>query len=280
MFKKKPLPPMDEAQVQPTWEQLCLQEWKLRRGLWLSRLLQPLGAVLFLLLLYPATVNLALAIGSNTVETYLEKLPLLPALTSSLPHGSVTIALVFLLAICFLIPLAISGLIFTAVVLAERKKPYAAAPLVGTPTLRARTLVCKAEELYSLRSRFLSLPFYPFAGILTALMAVPIVVVLLDFAKEGNASPLYYALGFFALLLCLFVLFWGFALLYWCFFLLNSLFFRTQNPWKIYAQYHRLDAYWESIDPAEHDKRERAAFEKRRRRRKDKKAQQPDNADA
>ena len=63
---------------------------------------------------------------------------------------------------------------------------------------------------------------------------------------------------------CLFVLYWVFTGLLECFSLLISLFYLSPGEWTLYKQHRELDAYWESVDPDEFARRERAAAERRK----------------
>ena len=279
MFTKK-REPMSAAEVQPTWEKLVRQERSLRRNRRLCTILQPSGTILFAFNLLLVTLNFILFLGGDLMGGYFAKMPVLPALVESFPRGSWGGILAFSFCFAFLIPLAVSGIITLIFWLLDRKKyKDVSEPLNGSEIECAKALTNKAEAVYVLRSQFPRWSIYLETGILTAVLALPILSALLQFARGEEPAVLELALTCLALLLCLFVMFWVYALLLKVFSLLNSLFYLSSGEWKLYEQYHRLDAYWESIDPDEFAKRQQKAMERKKSRRR-KKAAPPADDDA
>ena len=279
MFTKK-REPMSAAEAQPTWEQLVRQERSLRRNRRLCTILQPSGTILFAFNLLLVTANFILFLGGDLMGGYFAKMPVLPALVESFPRGSWGGILAFSFCFAFLIPLAVSGIITLIFWLLDRKKyKDVSEPLNGSEIECAKALTNKAEAVYVLRSQFPRWSIYLETGILTAVLALPILSALLQFARREEPAVLELALTCLALLLCLFVMFWVYALLLKVFSLLNSLFYLSSGEWKLYEQYQRLDAYWESIDPDEFAKRQQKAMERKKSRRR-KKAAPPADDDA
>lgn len=279
MFTKK-REPMSAAEVQPTWEKLVRQERSLRRNRRLCTILQPSGTILFAFNLLLVTANFILFLGGDLMGGYFTKMPVLPALVESFPRGSWGGILAFSFCFAFLIPLAVSGIITLIFWLLDRKKyKDVSEPLNGSEIECAKALTNKAEAVYVLRSQFPRWSIYLETGILTAVLALPILSALLQFARGEEPAVLELALTCLALLLCLFVMFWVYALLLKVFSLLNSLFYLSSGEWKLYEQYQRLDAYWESIDPDEFAKRQQKAMERKKSRRR-KKAAPPADDDA
>ena len=269
----KPKEDMNESRMQPTWEYLIATERGLRRNNRLCRILQPVGSAVFLFNLLLTAMNFAAFFGGGVLRPYLEKLPVLPALVAHFPRGSWGGLIAFSVAFAFLIPLAICGAITGVTYLLERRKGVPEKPaLCGTLAQRARAMVYQAETVYELRRAMPAWSIYPETGILTALSAVPVVVTLLQYAKGAEPSVFRIAVACCALLLCLFVLFWVYALLFKCFALLNSLFYFSPGEWKLYTLYQELDAYWESVDPAEYARRERRRQEQSERKKRRKSA--------
>lgn len=272
MFQKQK-EPMNAAQVQPTWNELVKLERRLKRNKLLCRIVQPVGTVIFLLNLLLATVNFGQYLGGALMESYFAEMPILPAMVEHFPHGSLGGVIAFSICFAYLIPLAVCGAI-TAVfwLLDRRKHGDEIEPLRGTEAECAKALVYKAETVYELRRQIPQWSIFTETSILTALTALPIVFTLIAFAKAESPAVLEISLGCFALLLCLFVLFWVYAALFKVFSLLNALYYYSPSEWSLYEQYHRLDAYWESVDPHEFAKREENARlhreEKARKRRK------------
>lgn len=261
MFKKR-REAFGEAQVQPTWNYLVGMERRLRRNKMLCRIIQPVGTILFLFNLLLATVNLGLLWLGETLAVHFEAVPFLPALVEKLPRTSTTGAIVFLLLFSYLIPLAVSGSIAGIVWLVkEKRNPPEKRPLNGTPAQCAKALAREAETVYSLRRSIPKWSIYLETGILTALTAIPVVVTLLEYAKSEAAAALQIALLCGLLLICLFVLFWVYALLFQVFSVLNSLFYYSPGEWALYDLYQTADAYWESVDPIEFAKREQRVRE-------------------
>ncbi len=256
----KPKTPMNTAQVQPTWGQLVRLERGLKRNKLLCRILQPVGTVIFLFNLLLSTANFALFLGGNLMRNYFTKMPILPSLAERLPRGSFGGVIAFTLCFSYLVPLAICGAISVVFYLLDRKKyGKEIPPLRGTEAECAKALVYKAETVYELRKQIPQWSIFTETSILTALTALPIVYTLIAFAKSESPAVLEIALGCFALLVCLFVLFWVYAALFKGFSLLNALYYYSPSEWSLYEQYHRLDAYWESVDPTEFAKREHRA---------------------
>lgn len=272
MFKK-PKTEMNAAQAQATWQEMTKLERRLKRNKLLCRILQPVGSAIFLLNLLLCTVNFTLYLGGTLIEEYFTKMPLLPAMVEHFPRGSFGGVLAFTLCFSYLIPLAICGGITALIYFLDRKK-YSGAiePLRGTEAEYAKALVYKAETVYELRKQIPQWSIYIESCILTALTAIPIVYTCIALAKGESPAVLEIAVGCLALLVCLFVLFWVYAALFKVFSLLNALFYFSPSEWSLYEQYHRLDAYWESVDPQEFAKREEEARrmqeEKSRKRRK------------
>lgn len=272
MFKK-PKTAISTAQVQPIWRDLNKLERRLKRNKLLCRILQPVGSVIFLFNLLLSTANFALFLGGTLIEEYFTKMPLLPAMVAHFPRGSFGGVLAFTLCFSYLIPLAICGGITAVFYFLDRKK-YGdkVEPLRGSEAECAKALVYQAETVYELRKQIPQWSIFAETSILTALTAIPIVYTCIAFAKGESPAVLEIALGCLALLVCLFVLFWVYAALFKVFSLLNALFYYSPSEWSLYAQYHRLDAYWESVDPQEFAKREEKArrlqAEKSRKRRK------------
>lgn len=265
MFKKRK-EVMSEEQLRPTWDYLIALERRLRRNTRLCRILQPVSSVIFLFNLLLAVMNLAKFVGSETMNAHFDKIPVLPALVESLPRGSWTGVLVFTVLFTFGISLAVSGAITGVTYLLDRRDAPEKRPLNGTLAQRANAVVNEAETVYELRRAMPTWSIYLETGVLTALSAFPIVMTLLQYAEGTEPSVLWLALYFCALLVCLFVLFWVYALLLWCFARLNSLFYRSPSAWSLYTLYQELDAYWESVDPDEFDRRDRSRRESRKKR--------------
>lgn len=248
----------EEAQLQPTWEYLTATEYRLRRNRRLCRVLQPLGSGIFLFNLLLAVMNLAKFVGGETLSAQFDKIPVLPSLVNSLPHETWGGVIAFTLIFALGVPLAVGGIVFCVFYLLEQRNGEPPArPLNGTLARRAEAATNLAETVYELRRSMPERSTYAEAGVLTALSAYPIVMLLLQYAESAEPSALQIALCFCALLLCLFVLFWVYAVLFWGFAGLNSLFYRSPSAWSLYTLYRELDAYWESVDPDEFERRNR-----------------------
>lgn len=248
MFKK-PVEPMTQAEVPSTWEYLVKWDRGLRRNVLICRIIQPLGAVIFSLNLLLATMNLLLAQWGEKLQPYFDALPLLPSMLKHLPHGSLSSAVVFFVLFGFLLPLAICGCVAGAFYLRDYLKYRdTKEPLVGSEAQCAEALAHKAETVYELRRKLPRWSIYLETGILTGVTALLVVLMFIDYAAKG-ASTLQLVLVLFALLVCLFVLFWFYAAMMYLFTLTNSLFYFSPGRWKLYALYHRVDAYREASDP-------------------------------
>lgn len=253
-------PPMTAEEVQPTWVRLHAQERKLRKNVFLSRLLQPVGVVIFAMNLLLATGNCILFVGGALAERYFTSMPVLPALVEKLPRTSWTELLLFTLIFVYVVPLCVCGVIYCVHYLLEQKKgPLTVPCLPEGEAAQAEALVRQAAVVYELRKKVGTWPIYLETTILTAIMALPVCVACIGFAQGSSPAVLELALGCLVLLLCLFVLFWVYALLFRGFALLLTLFYLSPGEWSLYRQYHRLDAYWESVDPAEFSRRQQAA---------------------
>lgn len=261
MFKK-PVEPMTQTEVPSTWDYLVKWDRGLRRNVLICRIIQPLGAVIFSLNLLLATMNLLLAQWGQNLQPYFDALPLLPSMLKHLPHGSLSSAVTFFLLFAFLLPLAICGGVAGAFYLRDYLKYRdAKEPLVGTEAQCAEALTHKAETVYELRRKIPRWSIYLETGILTGITALLVVLMFIDYASAG-ANNLKLVLVLFLLLASLFVMFWFYAAMMYLFTLTNSLFYLSPSQWKLYALYHRLDAYWETNDPKEFARRNRKKKEK------------------
>ena len=259
--------------MQSTWEYLVKRERTLRRNNLLCRIIQPVGGLIFLFNLLLATCNAALFFLGETFSGFFEVVPVLPGLVEKLPRGSLGGVLFFVLWFAYLIPLAISGMVYGLLLyLDQRKYKDAKEPLQGSEAECAKALVHKVETVYDLRKKIPSWSVYLETGVLTALTAVPLLIGLIRTAGAGAGNLLQIALYCLALLVVLFVLFWVYALLFRVFSLLNSLYYLSGSEWDYYQLYQKLDAYWESVDGEEFARREaklrRQQEEKERRRRR------------
>lgn len=259
--------------MQPTWEFLVKRERRLRRNKLLCRIIQPLGGLIFLFNLLIATCNAVLFFLGDTVGEFFSAVPVLPGLVESFPRDSQSAVLWLFLWFVYLIPLAVSGLVFGLLLLLDYfKYKDVKEPLQGTEAECAKALVHKAETVYDLRKKIPTWSVYLETGIITALTAVPLVIGLIRVAGEGTGGMLQVALYCLALIVVLFVFFWVYALLFKLFSLLNSLYYLSGDEWDYYRLYQRLDAFWESVDEEEFARREdkvrRQREEKARRRRR------------
>ena len=259
--------PMTAEEVQPTWDMLVELERNLKRNVGLSRILQPVGIAISALNLLLATGNIIRFIGGALVEEYFMEMPILPALVEHLPRGSWLGILLFSILFVYLIPLAICGGIAVVFYLKDRKKyEDEREPLFGTEIECAKALANKAENVYVLRKKLKSHSIYTVAGILTALLVIPILIALVQLLTGQAPAVLEIAIGLIALLVCLFAVFWIYAGVLKSFSLLNSLFYYAPGEWPLYLVYRRADAYWESIDPEEFARREKAEIQKKKNR--------------
>lgn len=259
--------PMTAEEVQPTWDMLVELERNLKRNVGLSRILQPVGIAISALNLLLATGNIIRFIGGALVEKYFMAMPILPALVEHLPRGSWLGILLFSILFVYLIPLAICGGIAVVFYLKDRKKyDDEREPLFGTEIECAKALANKAENVYVLRKKLKSHSIYTVTGILTALLVIPILIALVQLLTGQAPAVLEIAIGLIALLVCLFAVFWIYAGVLKSFSLLNSLFYYAPGEWPLYLVYRRADAYWESIDPEEFARREKAEARKKKNR--------------
>lgn len=266
MFHKEK-PPFSAEQVQPKWEELVRLERRLRRNVLLCRILQPVGTVLFSLNLLLAALNFVRCIGGELLQPFFSTVPLFVQLTDGLPHETVGSCIGFLLWFGVLIPAAVCGAITGVVYLLDRRKPQAERPLTGSRAQCAKALANQGETVYMLRRSMPRLSVFVEAGVVTALMALPVLLRLIEIAKTSDPSILQLTVGACLLLVCLFVLYWVFTGLLEAFSLLLSLFYFSPGEWTLYKQHRELDAYWESVDPDEFARRERAAADAKARKR-------------
>lgn len=245
---KIPKEPMTAQEVQPTWSLLTELEPKLRHNIKLSRVLQPVGIGVFAFNLLLATFNLIEFIGGALIEQFFCKMPILSGLVAGLPKGSWSGVIAFSIIFVFLIPLAICGGIFGVFFYLERKKgPNISRPLVGNEVQCAQALTNQAEQVYLLRKRTKTWSTYLVAGILTGILAAPILLTCLAFARSSAPAVLELSLGLFLLLLCLFVVFWVYAALLKGFSHLNALYYMAPGEWTLYLLYRRTDDYRRSL---------------------------------
>lgn len=257
MFKT-PKEQFQEKDLLPTWQYLIKKERQLKRNVIICRIVQPTGAALFLFNLLLTSFNLILYFLDEATAAYFMEVPILPSLVESMPRESLSGTLGYLFVVAFIIPLAICGLIAGGVyVYWYYKKPETEQPLNGTLAQRAQAVTNKAENVYDLRKKVPQWSIYLETGILTVLSAIPLVLMFIDYASDG-AMALTLVLIMLALLVFLFAMFWGYALLFTIFSRLNALYYISPNEWKLYELYNQLDAYWETVDPAEFARRKDA----------------------
>ena len=271
MFKKK-RSPMGAADVQPTWDKLVVTERTLRRNRKVSRIIQPVGTIIFMFNLLLTTGNFIRFLDIDLLNRFFEKMPILPSLVEPLPRGGWGSLIVFSILFTYMIPLVIcAGITGLFYYLDYKKYRNTSEPLTGSEIDKAKALTNKAETAYVLRRDMPRWSVYPEAGILTGVVAVLIVFALIEFATSDSPAVLEIALTCLALLLCLFVLFWIYVLLLKLFAGLNGFFCYASSEWSLYEQYQRCDAYWESIDPVERNSRleEQRILDERRHRRKE-----------
>lgn len=263
MFHKEKTP-FSAEQVQPKWEELLRLERRLRRNALLCRILQPVGTLLFSLHLLLAALNFVRCLGGETLMSFFRTVPLFIRLTDALPHETLGACIGFLIWFGFLVPAAVCGIITGVVYLLDRRKPQPERPLNGSRAQCAKALANQGETVYMLRRNMPRWSVFLEAGAVTALTALPVLLRLIEIAKEGDPSVLQLTVGICLLLVCVFVLYWVFAGLLECFSLLISLFYLSPGEWTLYEQHRSLDAYWESVDPNEFARRENAAKSERR----------------
>ena len=255
MFKKQ-REPMRAEEVQPTWDNLVKLERTLHRNKRVSRIVQPVGTIIFMFNLLLTTGNFIRFLDKALLNRFFDKIPVLPSLVEPLPRGSWGGLILFSVFFTYVIPLAISaGIAGLFYYLDRRKYKNAAAPLNGSEIDKAKALTNKAETVYVLRRDLPRWSVYPEAGILTGIFAALTLIALLEFAASDSPAVLEITLSCIALLLCLFVLFWVYVLLLKLFAALNGFFCYASSEWTLYEQYQRVDAYWESVDPLEHSSR-------------------------
>ena len=256
MPQKEPMTPARTAEL---WTYLSNWERRLRRNVLLCRIIQPLGTGIFLLNMLLVTMNFILFKGGEFVEEAMSKVPILPALVKNLPRGSTGSVITFSFCFAFLIPLAVSGVVFGILYALELQKKTPIERLYGSEAECAKALAHRAESVYSLRKKLPRWSIFMETSLLTALTAWPILKICLNFASGDEPSVLGVALSCFALLICLFVLFWVFAGLFWIFSKLNALYYFSPSEWKLWSLFNELDEYWESVDVNEYNRREQAA---------------------
>ena len=258
MFKPQK-EPMNPARMEEQWTYLSNWERRLRRNVLLCRIIQPLGSAIFLLNMLLVTMNFILFLGGESVAEAMSKVPLLPSMVESFPRGSTGSVIAFSLCFAFLIPLAISGIVFGVLYVLEMQKKTPIEKLVGTEAECAKALAHRAESVYALRKKLPEWAIFWETTLLTALTAWPILKVCLYYAGGDDPSTLGVAISCFALLICLFVCFWVFAGLFWSFSKLNALYYISPSEWKLWQIFNEMDEYWESVDPMEYARREQAA---------------------
>ncbi len=254
MFKM-PKEQISEKDILPTWNYLIKKERQLKRNITICRIIQPIGALLLTFNLLLTSFNLLLHFLDKRTTAYFMEVPILPSLVESMPRETLSSTLVYMLLVGFLLPLAICGLIAGVFYLiAYYKNRDKEEPLSGTLAQRAQALTNKAENLYELRKKIPHWSIYLETGILTVLCAIPLVLMFIDYASDG-AMALTLVLIALALLVTVFAIFWAYALLFTVFSRLNSLYYLSPSEWTLYELYGQLDAYWETVDPAEFARR-------------------------
>lgn len=255
MFKKQ-REPMRAEDVQPTWDDLVKTERLLRRNRRVSRIIQPVGTIIFMFNLLLTTGNFIRFLDIDLINRFFDQIPVLPALVEPLPRGGWGSLIVFSILFTYMIPLVISAAIAGLFYIVDRNKhKNAPVPLNGSEIDKAKALTNKAETVYVLRRDMPRWSVYPEAGILTGVVAVLILFALIHFASGDSPAVLELSLSCIALLLCLFVLFWVYVLLLKIFSALNGFFCYASSEWTLYEKYQRADAYWESVDPLERSSR-------------------------
>lgn len=233
MFKL-PKRPMNMADLQPTWEYLVRQERALQRNNLICRIIQPVGAVICAWNMLLVSVNLWLFLAGDKIAPYFAKLPVLPSLISSMPQSGTGKVLLFSLLMVFALPLSICGLIAGVFYfIAWYKYRQVQEPLNGSPLQKAVALRNKAENVYEIRRKMPSWSVYLESAILTAITAVPIVLMFVDYASEGT-MVLTLAVLVLILLFVLVASYWLYALVLYTFSKLNSLLYLSAGKWKLY----------------------------------------------
>lgn len=271
----KQQPPFSMRESAKTLAFLTKAEKELRRKRLLSRLLPPVGTVIFLFNLLLASVNTVRLLLPETLSQLFDAVPVLPALAEGLRgcFSSIGSAVASLIWFVFLIPMAICGGIVLGLWLYERyrgeKSDETERPtLSGDEAADAKMLVERAETVYLLRADFPSWSVYREAAILTALLAIPFAIGFVRIAGEGVGATLQLTMMLFLLLVSVFALYWVYVLLLFAFSSALRLFYLAPGKWELWELYHRLDVYRESIDPAEFARRERQAEREAQQRRK------------
>ena len=243
-----PKEPMKEADVQPTWEFLVKQERTLQRNAKIVRIIQPLGAVICAWNLLLVAMNLLMFVAGDLIGEYFAKLPILPSLIDSMPRGSWSGIIWFGILLAYILPLLICGAIAGVYYYLSWKKGDTIEPLNGNAAQCAVALQNKAEAVYELRRKIPRWSTYLETGILTAITAIPIVLMFIDYASEG-AMAFRLALALLILLVVLFVFFWLYAFVMYTFSLLNSLFYFSASEWTLYDIYHWVCDYRDMVAP-------------------------------
>lgn len=241
-------------------------EKELRRKRLLARLLPLVGIPIFLLNLLIASVNTLRLILPESLAEAFEAVPVLPALAAGMRgcFASRGAALAGLVWFVFLIPLAICGAIALGLWFCERKTEEKESSdgrpaLSGNEAVDAKMLVERAETVYLLRADFPTHSVYAEACVLTVLLALPFALGFLRTAGEGVGATLQLTLMLFLLLVSLFAAYWLYVLLLFAFSKLLNLFYLAPSKWMLWELYHRVDVYWESVDPVEFSRRESLA---------------------
>ncbi len=265
MFNK-PQESLNPQTAEERWSYLVKWEKRMKRNLLLCRIIQPAGAVIFTLNMLLSTINFLLAVGeklgTTVIATALEKVPMLPAMVSNFPRGSIKGSIIFGFFFSFLVPLLLSGVAFGVMMIIDAAKKNPLPELKGSEVERAEALAHKAESVYNLRRSFPKWSIYLETTILTALVAWPILSVCLGFLGGEDPAVLQIALSCFAMVVCVFGFFWVFAGCFWAFAQLNALYYLTPGEWTFYRLFNEADDYWESVDSEEYARRERVAARK------------------
>lgn len=273
MFKTKKTPLTAET-AKERWNYLVKWERRMKRNVLLCRIIQPLGAMIFTLNMLLATVNLLLSLdsklGTPVIATAMEKVPILPGMVANFPRETIGAAVGFAIWFAFLIPLAISGIVFGVLLAMEYYKKKPIPELKGTETECAEALAHEAEWVYNLRRKMPQWSIFLETTVLTALVAWPILSVCLGFLGGEDPAAIQIALACFAMVVCVFVFFWIFAGCFWVFSQLNALYYIAPGEWTFWQLFNEADDYWESVDPEEYARRERVAAARKANRNKPK----------
>jgi hypothetical protein len=222
--------------------------------------------VIFTLNLLLSTINVFLAIDhpavGDTIKTAIEKVPILPGMVKSFPRETIKEALVFGGNFSFLVPLAMSAIVFFVFLAMDLRNKKPIPELKGTEAECARALAHEAEWVYNLRRQIPAWSIFPETTVLTALVVWPVLSICLGFLGGEDPAVLQIALSCFAMLVCVFVLFWVFAGLFWIFSQANALYYIAPSEWEFWDIFNETDDYWESVDPREYARREKVASER------------------